>query len=93
MPKPYHLTGAPQGLVQAKRELFRKGISQRILRLRREKGLTQKELAGRLGYHNSTAISQIERGISDIGAFQIVELAVALGCSVDQLLGIDKDSR
>lgn len=59
-----------------------------IRTLRRERGFTQKELARTTGLPAAQTISDIERGLRDVKAWELVKLADALGCSIDRLLGI-----
>jgi transcriptional regulator with XRE-family HTH domain len=65
-----------------------KTIGQRVARLRKERGLTQQELAERLGLGQSN-VSDYERGVLRVqGAELIVKLTQVLDVSADELLGL-----
>ena len=55
-----------------------RAVGQRLCALRRERGLSQEELAWRAGLHR-TRISQIERGIGCPKIATLYRLALALG--------------
>src|SRR5262245_31111584 len=61
-------------------------IAQRLGRLRREKGITQAEMAERLGI-SQPIVSDYERGELRLHGELIVKLAEILDCSTDELLG------
>jgi transcriptional regulator with XRE-family HTH domain len=61
-------------------------IAQRLARLRRERGITQQELAERLGV-SQPIVSDYERGELRLHGELIVTLADLLGVSADELLG------
>jgi transcriptional regulator with XRE-family HTH domain len=61
-------------------------IAQRLGRLRREKGITQVEMAERLGI-SQPIVSDYERGELRLHGELIVKLAEILDCSTDELLG------
>ncbi len=60
---------------------------QRLARFRKAKGLTQSELAARIGLIQAL-ISDYERDKLRLSAEMAVRLAVALGLTTDELLGI-----
>ena len=62
-------------------------FSERLKELRIEKQLSQKELAEKISTGQSS-ISAWERGEREPLAHQLIDLAYALDCSVDYLLGI-----
>ena len=63
-------------------------IGQRIARLRRERGITQEELAEQLGLGQSN-VSDYERGVLRVqGSELIVKLTKTLDVSADELLGL-----
>ena len=72
---------------------FDKTIGYRIKERRLELGLSQRELADRLGYKAKSAISMIERGERALNASQILPFAEALDCSIDDLLDGIKPTR
>ena len=60
------------------------------LRLRREElGLSQEELAQRMGYRSKSSITKLEKGINDIPQSKVEELAAALQPTPAYLLGLD----
>ena len=62
-------------------------LGQRIARLRRERGLTQVELAERLGI-TQPAVSDYENDDTRLPADVAVQIARILGVSTDELLGL-----
>ena len=62
-------------------------IGQRLARLRKERGITQKELAGELGVTQSH-VSEWERGNLRLHGELIAKIARILGVSADELLGL-----
>jgi transcriptional regulator with XRE-family HTH domain len=61
-------------------------IAQRLARLRRERGVTQQEMAERLGV-SQPVVSDYERGELRLHGELIVTLARILGVSTDEILG------
>lgn len=59
----------------------------RIRDLRKEKGMTQKELANLLGYKSSSAIGMIEREERELVMDTIDKLAEIFNVSADYILG------
>ena len=60
------------------------------LRLRREElGLSQEELAQRMGYRSKSSITKLEKGINDIPQSKVEELAAARQTTPAYLLGLD----
>lgn len=66
-------------------------LSQRILQLRKERGLSQKELGEAVGLSHK-AISTIESGTCSTTIEKLVALARFFGVSTDYLLGL-RDTR
>ena len=60
---------------------------ERIRRARMLKGLSQKELATKCGYSDSTTIYKIEKGLQDIPTSKIKLLCQALDIDFDYLKG------
>lgn len=63
-------------------------IGKRIKKLRTEAGLTQSELAKRLGISTST-VGMYEHGRRNPDSFMLIKLGKQFSVSVDHLLGID----
>ncbi len=53
-------------------------LSLRVLQRRRELGLSQEELARRMGYRSKSSITKLEKGVNDIPQAKVEELAAAL---------------
>lgn len=64
---------------------IRKAIGASIARSRQTAGLTQEDVAERLGI-GPEAVSRLERGVGSITAERLVILADMFGCRSDQLL-------
>ena len=62
-------------------------IGARIMERRQQLGLTQEELAFRMGYKTKSAINKIELGINDVSQSKVVKFAEALHTSVAFLMG------
>lgn len=62
-------------------------IGKRIKEKREQQGITQEELAFKLGYKNKSTIAKIETGANDIAQSKVVEFAKALNTSVAFLMG------
>lgn len=67
-------------------------IGKRIREKREELGMTQEELASKLGYKNKSSIAKIETGANDIVQSKVVEFANILNTTVAYLMGWEKDS-
>ena len=61
-------------------------IGQQIKKRREELGLTQEELAKKIGYKSKSTINKIELGINDIPQKRIVDFANALDTTVAELM-------
>lgn len=64
-------------------------IGKRIREKRERLGISQEELAQKLGYKNKSTIAKIETGINDIVQSKVVEFAAALDTTVAYLMGWD----
>ena len=62
-------------------------IGENIRRRREELGLTQEELAARLGYKSKSSINKIELGINDQPQKKIMHFAMALNTTPGLLMG------
>ena len=65
-------------------------IGEIIKKLRERKGLTQEELAMKVGYTSATTINKIESGTNKLKQEKIKIFADVLECTVSELLGIDE---
>lgn len=64
-------------------------FGQHLARIRRERGMTQVELAAQLGVPQPL-ISQYERGVLRLHGDLLVRLSKILDVSADELLGLEK---
>ena len=64
-------------------------IGDRIRQRRLELGLTQLDLAKRMGYKSKSTINKVENGINDVNQSTIVKYAKALETTVAYLMGWD----
>lgn len=67
-------------------------IGKRIKEKREDIGMTQEELASKLGYKNKSTIAKIETGANDIVQSKVVEFASALNTTVAYLMGWSNDT-
>ena len=67
-------------------------IGARIARLRRDKGLTQAELAQALSV-SQPVVSDYENDVIKVSGEMVIQLAQILGVSADELLGLAKLAR
>lgn len=66
-------------------------IGENICRRRVELGMTQEELAEKLGYKSKSSINKIELGVNDLPQRKIVLFAKALHTTPAALMGWDQD--
>lgn len=66
-------------------------VGDNILNRRRELGLTQEELAKRMGYKSKSTINKIEMGINDIPQSKIAKFAEVLNTTPAHLMGWDEE--
>ena len=65
-------------------------FGERILILRRRRGMTQRELAQAIGINTNT-LARVERGeLKDLAGQTVARLARALETSTDHLLGMEE---
>lgn len=60
---------------------------ERIKQLREERGLTQTELAQKIGYSDRSSVARIEAGKMDLTTRRVKEFAEALGVDTAKLMG------
>ena len=61
-------------------------IGERIKKCREELGLSQEELAKKIGYSSRSTINKIEKGLSDISQSKVIEFAKALNTTPEYLM-------
>lgn len=64
-------------------------IGQRIQKRREELGMTQEELAHKIGYKSKSSINKIELDIQQLKQIKIKEIAEALQTTPDYIMGWD----
>ena len=65
-------------------------VGQNIAAARKRAGMTQEELASRVGYKTKSAINKIELGIRDLPQKKIAAFAEVLGVTPGHLMGWDE---
>ena len=65
-------------------------IGKNIMLRRKELGLTQTELATKMGYKSKSTINKIENGTNDIPQSKVVKFAAALETTPAYLMGWEK---
>ena len=68
-------------------------VGERIQQRREELGLSQTQLAYRMGYSNRSAISRAETSGDESGANRVVKFAEALKCSPAYLMGWEEKTQ
>ena len=63
-------------------------LSSRIRQRRDQLGLSQEELAARMGYRSKSSITKLEKGINDLPRAKLEELAAALDTTPAWLMGL-----
>lgn len=64
-------------------------VGKNIAEARKQAGLTQEELAAKVGYKTKSAINKIELGVRDLPQKKIAAFAQALGVTPGHLMGWD----
>lgn len=68
-------------------------VGKNIADMRKALGLTQEELAARVGYKTKSAINKIELGIRDLPQKKIAIFADALNVTPGRLMGWDEEQK
>lgn len=68
-------------------------IGKRIMERRQQLGLTQEELAFRMGYKTKSAINKIELGVNDVSQSKVVKFAEALNTTIAYLMGWSEEEK
>ena len=63
-------------------------LSGRIRQRREQLGMSQEELAARMGYRSKSSITKLEKGINDLPRAKLEELAAALNTTPAWLMGL-----
>jgi len=64
-------------------------LSSRIRQRREQLGLSQEELAARMGYRSKSSITKLEKGVNDIPQSKVEEFAAALETTPAWLMGLE----
>ena len=67
-------------------------LSVRIRQRREALGMSQEELAARMGYRSKSSITKIEKGINDIPQNKLEDFAAALETTTSWLLGLEAET-
>ena len=67
----------------------KKEIGLRIKTIRKEKGLSQKELASLMGYKDVSTIAKIETGVNDVTTETLYKLANYLPVDIREILKVN----
>ena len=67
----------------------KKEIGLRIKTIRKEKGLSQKELASLMGYKDVSTIAKIETGVNDVTTETLYKLANCLSVDIRDILNVN----
>ena len=67
-------------------------LSVHIRQRREELGMSQEELAARMGYRSKSSITKIEKGINDIPQNKLDDFAAALETTTAWLLGLEAET-
>ena len=63
-------------------------LARRVRQRRAELGMSQEELAARMGYRSKSSITKLEKGVNDLPQSKLEELAAALDTTPGWLLGL-----
>lgn len=66
-------------------------VGERIKSRRQALGMTQTDLANKLGYKDKSAISKIESCVVDVASDKVIDFAEALKTTPIDLMGIEPD--
>lgn len=68
------------------------GIGEKIKKRRMELGLSQRELAKKMGYSDNSTLARIEQGKVDVYQNKIVEFSEVLGVSIAYLMDWEEET-
>ncbi|WP_316837877.1 helix-turn-helix transcriptional regulator [Pedobacter nutrimenti] len=69
---------------------FKKNLGQRIKQLRLGLGLTQQQLASRMGYKDKQVVNRYEMDGANPTAYSLMQIAESLEVSLDELIDFSK---
>jgi transcriptional regulator with XRE-family HTH domain len=68
-------------------------IGEKIKARRLELGISQRELARRMGYSDNSTLNRIEKGTVDVTQAKVVQFSKALNCSIAYLMDWEEDEK
>jgi transcriptional regulator with XRE-family HTH domain len=68
-------------------------IGEKIKARRLEIGMSQRELARKMGYSGNSTLNRIENGTVDVTQARVLQFAKALNCSVAYLMDWEEDEK
>ena len=68
-------------------------IGEKIKQRRLEIGMSQRELAWKMGYSDNSTLNRIEKGTVDVSQAKIVQFAKVLNCSIAYLMDWEEDEK
>lgn len=69
---------------------FKKNLGQRIKQLRVGLGLTQQQMASRMGYKDKQVVNRYEMDGANPTAYSLMQIAESLEVSLDELIDFSK---
>lgn len=66
-------------------------LGDKVKKLREQMGMSQEELAEKLGYKSKTSIYKVEKGMTDLPQSKLIELAEILHTTPAHLIEEDED--
>ena len=68
-------------------------IGEKIKARRLELGISQRELARRMGYSDNSTLNRIEKGLVDVTQAKVVQFSKVLNCSIAYLMDWEEDKK
>ena len=68
-------------------------IGEKIKQRRLEIGMSQRELARKMGYSDNSTLNRIEKGTVDVSQAKVVQFAKALNVSIAYLMDWEEDEK
>ena len=68
-------------------------IGEKIKNRRLTLGMSQRELARRMGYSDNSTLNRIEKGSVDVTQAKVVQFSKALNCSIAYLMDWEEDKQ
>lgn len=68
-------------------------IGEKIKARRLEIGMSQRELARKMGYSSNSTLNRIENGTVDVTQARVIQFSKALNCSIAYLMDWEEDKK